>query len=67
MAEDASGAVGRRATTCATAAIREVFECCMLDGLLTKDGRLEDRVRVAAGLMNSVIVPDSLVFRTVSK
>jgi hypothetical protein len=35
-----SGAAGRRATTCATAAMREVCECCMLDGLLTKDGWL---------------------------
>ena len=39
-AREVSGAVGRCATTCATAAMREVCECCMLDGLLTKDGRL---------------------------
>jgi len=39
-AEDVSSAAGRRAIACATAAMREVFECCMLDGLLTKDGRL---------------------------
>jgi hypothetical protein len=61
-AKDVSGAAGRRATTCATAAMREVFECCMLDELLTKDRRLREpcaRCCSVAGVLGDMLGVDS--------
>ena len=62
-AEDVSGAAGRRATMCATAAMREVCECCKLNGLLTKDGRLRGPCAECCSVDESSDRPGPNVFR----
>ena len=66
-AEDVAGAVGRHATTCATAAMREVFECCMLDGLLTEDRRLREPCASCCSVDESSDRFGPIVFRAVPK
>jgi hypothetical protein len=62
-----SAAAGRRATTCATAAMREVLECCMLDGLLTEDRRLREPCASCCSVDESIDRPGPIVLRTVPK
>ena len=62
--QDVAGAAGRRAMTCATAAMREVFDCCMLDGLLPKDGRLREPCARCSSVGESGDRPEPIIVRT---